>query len=557
MCRMPSTRPTREATAGPTGDGHRCAVPARWSGSRCSRSRSSRRPATRRAPRPTSRRPRRRSRPATSTRAEASVQSARRHADEVQGAMQGIGGDIWSLLPVVGRPVADVRHLGNALDHLTVGRRGRARGVAGGERGRRHPVRRPVRSTCRPCAVGGARGRRGQRQLDTAQLELGEVSDSALGVGTRLAEARDEATDVVAPARGDAPDAPSSWPRCCPTSSAPRATGPTCWPCSTRASSASPAARRSPWCRWRSRTAQLTMGDARDTSDPDLFRVGRWEKVEGNPFHNGKLRLSTATFAPDWSVSGEELLRGLGAAHRPGGRRPRRGRRRRARRHAADHRPRRGPALRHPRRLELHPEARRRLRHLPRQRRPPGPQPGDRARVRRPRLRARATAWRRSSRCAARRRPATSRSGCATPTLQAAVADIGLAGDLSDTDHDYIAVFNQNTNISKSDYWQRRTVTSDVRLREDGSAKVELTISVFNDSPPYGANQIYGDNRGGSNRTRWNGMTVGVFLPEGVEDHQRHRRAASQSARAPSTTTAAPTSCSGSSCLRARRARRC
>ena len=51
--------------------------------------------------------------------AEASVQSARRHADQVQGAIQGIGGDLWSLVPVVGAPVSDVRHLGNALDHLT------------------------------------------------------------------------------------------------------------------------------------------------------------------------------------------------------------------------------------------------------------------------------------------------------------------------------------------------------------------------------------------------------------------------------------------------------
>ena len=102
------------------------------------------------------------------------------------------------------------------------------------------------------------------------------------------------------------------------------------------------------------------------------------------------------------------------------------------------------------------------------------------------------------------------------PELQAAVTDVGLAGDLSDTSHDYLAVFNQNTNISKSDFWQRRTVTSDVQLREDGSAEVELTISVFNDSPPYGANQIYGDPKGGSSRTRWNGMTIGVFLPEGV-----------------------------------------
>ena len=41
--------------------------------------------------------------------------------------------------------------------------------------------------------------------------------------------------------------------------------------------------------------------------------------MEGNPFHNGKLRLSTSTYAPDWSVSGEELLRGW---ERTYGRRP-------------------------------------------------------------------------------------------------------------------------------------------------------------------------------------------------------------------------------------------
>jgi hypothetical protein len=59
-------------------------------------------------------------------------------------------------------------------------------------------------------------------------------------------------------------------------------------------------------------------------------------------------------------------------------------------------------------------------------------------------------------------------------------------------------------------------VASKVRLREDGSAQVQLTITVNNDSPPY-ANELYGDPRGGAARTRWNGMRLGVFLPEGVE----------------------------------------
>ncbi len=101
------------------------------------------------------------------------------------------------------------------------------------------------------------------------------------------------------------------------------------------------------------------------------------------------------------------------------------------------------------------------------------------------------------------------------PDLQAAVAEIGLAGNLSDTAHDYVAVFNQNTNASKADYWQKRAVSSEVRLAEDGSARVRLTVSVHNDSPPYV--QGFPDPRGGTYVTKWNGMTVGAFLPDGAE----------------------------------------
>ena len=120
-------------------------------------------------------------------------------------------------------------------------------------------------------------------------------------------------------------------------------------------------------------------------------------------------------------------------------------------------------------------EARRRLRHLSRQRRPQGPQPGDRPRLRRPPLRARQGP--REDRVAARLGPrrATSRSGCATPTCRPRSPTSASPATCPTPTHDYLAVFNQNTNISKSDYWQKRTVTSDVQLREDGSAEVEMT----------------------------------------------------------------------------------
>ena len=56
--------------------------------------------------------------------------------------------------------------------------------------------------------------------------------------------------------------------------------------------------------------------------------------------------------------------------------------------------------------------------------------------------------------------------------LQEAFVHRGLSGDLSETDHDYLGVFTQNTNSSKADYWQHRVVDSDVKLHADGSADV-------------------------------------------------------------------------------------
>ena len=72
-----------------------------------------------------------------------------------------------------------------------------------------------------------------------------------------------------------------------------------------------------------------------------------------------------------------------------------------------------------------------------------------------------------------------------SPDEQAAFDGLGLTGRLSDTEHDYIGVFTQNKVPSKSDYWQRRTVSTDVALREDGSARVRMEVEVHNDSPPY------------------------------------------------------------------------
>ncbi len=71
------------------------------------------------------------------------------------------------------------------------------------------------------------------------------------------------------------------------------------------------------------------------------------------------------------------------------------------------------------------------------------------------------------------------------PEIETLIDGLGLTGDLSTTTQDYLGVFTQNTNASKVDFWQRRTVASDVTLNADGSADVISTVTIANDTPPY------------------------------------------------------------------------
>ncbi|HEX3932869.1 MAG TPA: DUF4012 domain-containing protein [Nocardioides sp.] len=89
-------------------------------------------------------------------------------------------------------------------------------------------------------------------------------------------------------------------------------------------------------------------------------------------------------------------------------------------------------------------------------------------------------------------------------------ANVGLSGDLSSTPYDYVGVFSQNLNGSKVDYWQHRAVTSTVRLAADGSARVHLHVAVTNASPPYSGTE---PDPGSGYFTRLLGTRVGVFMP--------------------------------------------
>lgn len=439
------------------------------------------------------------------------VESARRHADELQGSVQGIGGDVWSLIPFVGQPVSDARHLGNALDSLTtvaetaVTTWPRVSGKDADLFGDRSVDLDALQEVVTAVADSSER-------LDAAQLELSQVRDSSLGVGTRLAQARDEANAVVDPLASGARRAK---PLAQSLPDVFGADGERTYllamlnPSEQRYSGGAPLT----VAPMELKDGKLTVGKAEDTTDEVLYRETRWPKVEGNVFRTGRVRLSTATFAPDWTVSGEEMLRGweklrgqetdgliaidvvaLGDLMRFTGPVdvPVYGTLDQStftQKVVGDYDSFPDDTARHDLNLALVPVFADQLF-------APG-RAVDKITSLRDSARARHFAmWMRD------------------PDAQAAVAEVGLAGALSETDHDYLAVLNQNTNQSKADYWQRRSTTSDVTLRPDGSAKVRLTISVSNDAPPY--NQTFADPRGGTNVTRWNGMTLGVFLPRDV-----------------------------------------
>lgn len=95
-------------------------------------------------------------------------------------------------------------------------------------------------------------------------------------------------------------------------------------------------------------------------------------------------------------------------------------------------------------------------------------------------------------------------------TAQSAFDGIDLTGDLASPDRDYFGLFTQNINSSKSDVFQRRNVSSVVKIDESGQAEVTVSATLQNDSPPYLG--VVPDEREGY-YTRWSGSRLAIFLP--------------------------------------------
>jgi hypothetical protein len=101
----------------------------------------------------------------------------------------------------------------------------------------------------------------------------------------------------------------------------------------------------------------------------------------------------------------------------------------------------------------------------------------------------------------------------AEPALQQALTNNGMYGGLSQPGQDYLAVYTLNTNSSRMDYFQRRSVHQLVQLRPDGSAEVTRTITIDNDVKPSepikdGADSGYNSGRAAA--------VVANYLPPGA-----------------------------------------
>ena len=239
-----------------------------------------------------------------------------------------------------------------------------------------------------------------------------------------------------------------------------------------------------------------------------------WPKVAGNPFHRGKLRIGTATFAPDWSVSGEEVLRAWRSLRR----------KQMDGLIAIDVMALRDlVAITGPLDVPYYGEVSAenfvqtligsydaipdyRVRHQINQSLVP---------IFRDRF---FSTGQFTDKLEALRLAAAGRHFAVylrDPAEQKVFSDIELTGELSDTDHDYLGVFTQNAVPSKTDYWQSRTVTSDVELHADGSARVVATTQIHNDSTPY---PFTGRDPRQGYSTRFATLSIAQFLPRGASN---------------------------------------
>jgi hypothetical protein len=438
------------------------------------------------------------------------VAQARRHVDQAHSDVHGLGADVWSKIPLASQAVDDERNLIDALDETTsVAEIGvKIYPIVSGHsaalvRGQRIDMKLLQEVVDRTGAIGG--------HIDQALIYLDRVKGSSPIVGGSVSRAKTTALNYLTPLQATyQKNEPII--RSLPTLVG--AKGPRTYllamlnPAEQRYSGGGALSFTS----MRFDNGVATFGQSVNVDD--ILARGdaqSWTPVSGNLFHRSPpLRVTSSTFSPWWSVSGEELLRGYRKAFP-------------------------GPAFSGMIAIDLQglaglfgvtgpvdlpsfgeitagnlvhtlagsygdfdsTEQRRRLNAelVPalRQQFFEGGQMSDKIKS------LVASAKGRHFVVYFRNR-----------AVQSRFARAGLSGDLSRTPYDYLGVFSQNVNGSKTDYWQHRKVASTVRLRPDGSARVRLHVAVTNQSPAYVL--PVPDPRTGYT-TRYLGTRIGVFMP--------------------------------------------
>lgn len=439
---------------------------------------------------------------------------ARRHVDDARSGMEGVGARFFGALPVTGGAMSDISHLLAAMDHATSMAES---GVevypsltgAGGTPlydGTRIDVKRLPELAALADSLG--------QEAVAAQGELDDVDADAPLIGGSLKSARDEADATISPI---ADGYRSLKPLIKVMPEALGADGGASYliaimnPAELRWSGGATLSMSTLSIGRRGAVAmsdQITLSEALD-DDP---QVG-WEPVRGNPFHfPGEDHVANATFNPDWSVSAEELQRAWASL--------------------SESRPTTGVVA-----IDLPALAMLLDATGPMEVEGIGTVTGDnlveilagsydetgikrmRARHRlnvslaevfKGRLFSGANFVEKGQALAEGVRGRHLAFWSSDPAVQAAFSETRISGELSDAPQDYLGVFTQNANASKTDYWQKRSLDSVVRLQPDGSARVRLVITLHNDTPPFVHSDF--DPRTGY-WTRFNTSSVLQMLP--------------------------------------------
>ncbi|MBE7324797.1 DUF4012 domain-containing protein [Nocardioides sp. Y6] len=445
------------------------------------------------------------------------VAAARVHVDDVTDVTDGASGRVLSLVPYFGRGVGDARRLATAMDELTTALEV-AEDIYPEVSGDESTLLRDGNINLATMNKLVDSVERIEDHVLEARTQLEDVHDEAPLLGTMAARKRDAALDQVRPAA-------SGLKRMRPlVDSLPDVLG-------AKGERKYLLAMMNPSEMKYSGGSMLTFsvlevedgvlrrGKVRDVStNPKLFRRGFWENVEGNVFASPySERITHANVAPSWPVAGEETLRAWEWL----------------RRERAD-----DPSMDGLIAIDLVA-----LSHVLRATGPlqvagVGEVTADNLLPKLAGDYARFTPEQQAQRKSLNRRliPAfTDRLFSGVDFVgtmkamnqsaqerhlalyfrdedeQAAAREVGFDGDLSQTDHDYLAVFTQNILASKADYFQRKDVVSRVKVRPDGSARVTLDATVENTASGLMSGQLseYTD----PDLT----MFMATFLPRGAQ----------------------------------------